>query len=67
MDAWDLGVRHGLLARSRQLIAADTFKHMRVYTVVSAIHLAIIVPRSLTVRCLERRFEPGRKLQNRSP
>jgi len=67
MGAWDLGVRHGPLARSRQLIAADTFKHMCVYTVVSAIHLAISVPVSLTVRRLEYRFDPGRKLQNRLP
>lgn len=50
-----------------QLIAADTFKYMRIYTVVFAIYLAISVPASLTVRTLERRFDSGRKLQNRPP
>ncbi len=50
-----------------QLIAADTFKHMRIDTVISAIHLAIIVRASLIVRRLQRRFDPRRKLQNRSP
>lgn len=50
-----------------QLIAADTFKYMRIYTVVFAIYLAISVPASLAVRTLERRFDPGRKLQNRQP
>jgi polar amino acid transport system permease protein len=50
-----------------QLIAADTFKYMRIYTVVFVIYLAISVPASLAVRLLERRFDPGRKLQNRPP
>ena len=50
-----------------QLIAADTFKYMRIYTVVFGIYLAISIPASLAVRYLERRFDPGRKLQNRAP
>lgn len=50
-----------------QLIAADTFKYMRIYTVVFGIYLAISIPASLAVRYLERRFDPGRKLQNRPP
>ncbi len=50
-----------------QLIAADTFKYMRIYTVVFGIYLAISIPASLAVRCLERRFDPGRKPQNRAP
>lgn len=50
-----------------QLIAADTFKYMRIYTVVFGIYLAISIPASLAVRYLERRFDPGRKAQNRAP
>ena len=50
-----------------QLIAADTFKYMRIYTVVFAIYLVISVPASLAVRYLERRFDPGRKFQNSVP
>jgi len=50
-----------------QLIAADTFKYMRIYTVVFGIYLAISIPASLAVRYLERRFDPGRKPQNRAP
>lgn len=50
-----------------QLIAADTFKYMRIYTVVFAIYLVISVPASLAVRSLERRFDPARKFQNRVP
>lgn len=43
-----------------QLIAADTFKYMRVYTTVFVIYLAISIPASLAVRWLEHRFDPGR-------
>jgi polar amino acid transport system permease protein len=50
-----------------QLIAADTFKYMRIYTVVFAIYLVISVPASLAVRSLERRFDSARKFQNRVP
>lgn len=50
-----------------QLIAADTFKYVRIYTVVFAIYLVISVPASLAVRSLERRFDPALKFQNRVP
>ncbi len=43
-----------------QLIAADTFKYMRIYTVVFVIYLVISIPASLAVRSLERRYGPGR-------
>lgn len=43
-----------------QLIAADTFKYMRVYTIVFVIYLLISIPASVAVRWLEHRFDPGR-------
>lgn len=48
-----------------QLIAADTFKYMRIYTVVFVIYLVISIPASLAVRWLERRYGPGRTLRAR--
>ena len=43
-----------------QLIAADTFKYMRIYTAVFVIYLLISIPASAAVRWLERCFDPGR-------
>ncbi len=43
-----------------QLIAADTFRYMRIYTAVFVIYLLISIPASAAVRWLERRFDPGR-------
>jgi polar amino acid transport system permease protein len=39
-----------------QLIAADTFKYLQVYTIIFALYLAISFPASLGVRLLERRL-----------
>ena len=42
-----------------QLIAADTFKYLQVYTFIFFIYLAISYPASMCVRWLERRLAPG--------
>lgn len=39
-----------------QLIAADTFKYLKIYTVIFLMYLAISFPASLAVRQLERRL-----------
>ena len=44
-----------------QLIAADTFKYLQVYSIIFVIYLAISYPASLGVSWLERRLEPGRR------
>lgn len=50
-----------------QLIAADTFKYLQVYTVIFIIYLAISYPASLGVSWLERRLQPGRRQGPREP
>jgi polar amino acid transport system permease protein len=43
-----------------QLIAADTFKYLQIYTIIFVMYLAISFPASLGVRVLERRLRgPG--------
>ena len=48
-----------------QLIASDTFKYMRIYSVVFLIYVLISAPASLGVRWLERRFGPDRPVRER--
>jgi polar amino acid transport system permease protein len=43
-----------------QLIASDTFKYMRIYSVVFVIYVLISAPASLGVRWLELRLQGGR-------
>jgi polar amino acid transport system permease protein len=43
-----------------QLIASDTFKYMRIYSVVFVIYVLISAPASLGVRWLEKRLESDR-------
>ena len=43
-----------------QLIASDTFKYMRIYSVVFVIYVLISAPASLGVRWLERRLQSDR-------
>src|SRR4051812_14167077 len=45
------------------LIAADTFKYMRIYSVVFVIYVLISAPASLGVRWLERRLQSDRPVQ----
>ena len=49
-----------------QLIASDTFKYMRIYSVVFVIYVMISAPASLGVRWLERRLQPVRPIQRGS-
>lgn len=45
-----------------QLIAADTFKYLQVYTIIFAIYVAISIPASLGVKALERHLAVSRSL-----
>lgn len=47
------------LMRSGQLLAATTYKHFEIFTMVAAIYLAISYPASWLVAWLERRFRIG--------
>jgi polar amino acid transport system permease protein len=49
-----------------QLIASDTFKYMRIYSVVFVIYVLISAPASLGVRWLERRLQSDRPVQRGS-
>lgn len=49
-----------------QLIASDTFKYMRIYSVVFVIYVLISAPASLGVRWLERRLQSDRPRQRGS-
>src|SRR4051794_4691748 len=49
------------------LIAADTFKYMRIYSVVFVIYVLISVPASLGVRWLERRLQADRPARQDGP
>lgn len=42
-----------------QLIAADTFKYLQVYTIIFVIYLVISFPASMAVKVLERRMATG--------
>ncbi len=44
-----------------QLIAADTFKYLQVYSIIFVIYLVISYPASLGVRVLERHLDRGRR------
>ena len=45
-----------------QLIAADTFKYLQVYTIIFFIYVAISIPASLGVKALERHFAASRTM-----
>lgn len=45
-----------------QLIAADTFKYLQVYTIIFVIYVAISIPASLGVKALERHLAASRTL-----
>jgi polar amino acid transport system permease protein len=45
-----------------QLIAADTFKYLQVYTIIFFIYVAISIPASLGVKALERHLAASRTL-----
>lgn len=45
-----------------QLIAADTFKYLQVYTIIFVIYVAISIPASLGVKALERHLAVSRTL-----
>lgn len=45
-----------------QLIAADTFKYLQVYTIIFVIYVAISIPASLGVKALERHLAVSRSL-----
>jgi polar amino acid transport system permease protein len=49
-----------------QLIASDTFKYMRIYSVVFVIYVLISAPASLGVRWLEGRLQSDRPVQRGS-
>ncbi len=49
-----------------QLIAADSFKYLQVYSIIFVIYLVISYPASLGVRALERRLGPGGRPRGRT-
>jgi polar amino acid transport system permease protein len=42
-----------------QLIAAETFKYLQIYSIIFVIYLIISYPASLLVKAAERRFSRG--------
>ncbi len=55
------------LMRRGNLLAASTFQHFQIYTMVALIYLAISYPASLGVSYLERRLQVGVEREERMP